>query len=155
MRVLAKLIASFALATMLGLSPAWAGGEPRTRTDPKDIPDAQALIDACWDKHRNKLESGVTSEMRKAGIDSAMCIKDEIVRNFMVLVEDADEDEVHALLFKVNEGAGRFYWMLYNQVTACGGHCGTMFHVFHNAAVAAIYEDILRDVIRQREFYGL
>ena len=136
--------------------PAVAGGASQSNKT-LDIPNAEDLIKHCWDISEEKRASGVTAEMRKGALDSAICLKKEITIQAQALIKDTSitKDEISALLENLNAAYGRLYWLMFNENKACTPSCGTMNHPLHNAYVARAYESILKDIIRLRKEYGV
>lgn len=147
--IAAALFVSLAIAL-----PALAGGyEPPVRTPP--IPDAEKVVFDC-DEAQSADYEGSPAQMRRAAFMAAMCIRDAIVENMVILAGEEYRQKVIDQLEQINKGVGAFYWALYNEIEPCFRNqpsCGTMYHSFHNAHVRAVYADILRATIRQRQQY--
>ena len=72
--------------------------------------------------------------------------------------ETLDSMNLEEQLTKIREGYGGLYWAIYNQHKACGlprMACGTFYHVFHVAALSSLLEDIIRDMVKQRNEYQI
>lgn len=153
-----RFLITVSLGIMQGMPLALAGGgtdDPAAARPP--IQDAKAVIAACEKKFAKEAESGVTARMRAAAIDTAFCVREAIIENMVVLAGEKERANVRAHLERINEGIGRFYWLLYNDIDPCfrGSSigCGTFWHVWHNAKVLDTYNRILVDVIEQRKRY--
>lgn len=156
MRILGFLL-FLAGAALSGAATAHAGGESERAAVRPPIPDAAAIVTACKEKFAKETASGVTARMRAAMIDTAFCVREAVVENMVVLAGERERANVAAYLDRVNEGIGRLYWLLYNDIEPCfqGSRtgCGTFWHVWHNAKVLDAYSRILADVIEQRKRY--
>ena len=137
------------LIALSNLNPVTAGG------DPWEPIDAQAIIDQCWKLSEKQRDSGVTARMRSGGIESAKCLRQQIVEHAATLFANTEysEGEIDKHMELISEGAQTFYWNLYNEHKGCKGRCGTMYQLFHIGKIAHIYENILKDVISQRNEY--
>ena len=116
--------------------------------------DADAIINNCWLTSEEDRDSGITSRMRNGTIDSAMCIRKQIVNNAAALFHEStySEEDIDQHMELLSEGIQKFYWKLYNERVDCDHPtgCGTLYHVFHVGEIARVYESILRDVISKR-----
>jgi hypothetical protein len=117
--------------------------------------DADVLIEGCRQVAREGLESGVTSRLRAAATDATACLAEEIVRQAREFLAPhaMSEAEVRAALAQISAAYGRLYWVMYNEHKACDQGCGTLYHTIPLAALAALHEGILRDLIAQRNEY--
>ncbi|MBF0247565.1 MAG: hypothetical protein HQL36_05770 [Alphaproteobacteria bacterium] len=124
---------------------------------PASIPNADELIQHCWDISEEKRASGVTAEMRKGALESALCLKTEVAAQAEALIKttSVSKEEISALLENINAAYGRLYWLMFNENKACTPSCGTMNQAMHNAYVARAYEFILKDLIRLRKEHGV
>lgn len=128
---------------------------------------AQAEIEACWKVSQAARDSGVTAEMRKGTLATAKCMEARIVEHLAVLFHGMENDTFpdgktrmnregfQELLARLRTNYGGLYWSIYNDHAGCEGGCGTMYQTFHLAAYAALLEKILKDVVAQRNEYGL
>lgn len=145
-----------ALALFLFLAGPVCAGGMKTETSYPPIPNPDDVISACHEASREKMESGVTAEMRHGALEMALCLEKAITENAAILVApDALTPEAIAAKLKALRFAyGNLYWHIYNSARGCGFGCGTMYHVFHNGKLIWLYENMLRDVIEQRRKYG-
>ena len=60
--------------------------------------------------------------------------------------------DVRDKLRKISEGYQTLYWSIYNEHKRCGVECGTDREVYHLGAYTALLEDIIRDMVRERNF---
>lgn len=135
------------------LSPSRALG-----TEPKEIPNAQILIDACWELSRKDRESGVTGRMRNGAADTVVCLEDIVLDQVDALFPDGkylSRQKAREYLDMIEIGVQKLYWSIYNQHAGCVPLCGTIYHVMHLPPNARILEDMIRALIRQRQEYGL
>lgn len=116
--------------------------------------DADAIINNCWQISEEERDSGITNRIRNGTINSATCIRKQIVNNASTLFHDStySKEDIDQHMELLNEGIGKFYWNLNNENIDCNGPsgCGTIYHVFHANKIARVYEKILRDVISKR-----
>ena len=151
-----KILALGFVISMYGISPTFAGGG--TQAEKKvEIPNAEDLIKQCWKISKEKRDSGITAEMRKGALDSALCLKQEVATQATALIQKTSitKEELSELLDNLNAAYGRLYWLMFNENKACRPSCGTMNHPLHNAYVARAYELILKDLIRLRKEHGV
>jgi hypothetical protein len=120
--------------------------------EPADIPEAQAIIDACWAISEELRASINTDDIRYGSLKTALCLEAEIARNMDILVDDPRE-RIEEHLENLRTAHGGLYWSMFNHVEACDLGCGTIFYSFHNTFLAKLYEGILKDVIEQRMRY--
>ena len=81
-----RLILALVLVGLVGTALA---EHPRERRAPPDIPDAQALIDACWAMSLAKRSRVNNPKIREGILDTVLCLEDVI----------ADEIKTDAALF--------------------------------------------------------
>jgi hypothetical protein len=114
--------------------------------------DADALVNQCRNVSREDLESGVTARMREAMSETIDCLAEEIVRHAdaFLLPRAMSDTEIRQALSKIGASYGKLYWAMYNEHNGCQPGCGTMYQVFHVGALAALFENILRDLVAQR-----
>lgn len=131
--------------------------------------DAQKEIDECSAVGQPDIESGVTSQMRRGGAKTAKCLEDRIVEHLRALFKGKEsrtfpdgktkftEEGFRDVLKRLSISYGGLYWSLYNDHAGCTEPwgCGTMYHVFHLGKYTALLEQILRDVVAQRNAYSL
>jgi hypothetical protein len=117
--------------------------------------DADGLVDHCREVSREKLESGVTVQMREGMANTIDCLAEEIVRHAdaFLLPRTMSDAEVRQALSEIGASHGKLYWLMYNEHKGCQPGCGTMYHVFHVGALAALFQNILRDLVTQRNEY--
>ena len=124
----------------------------------KDVPEAQTLIDACWEISRKDRESGVTGRMRNGAANTVGCLEEAVLDQLQHLFPDGkplSREKAQEHLDRIQIGVQKLYWSIYNEHAGCDPFCGTMYQVFHLSPNARILEDIIRTLIRQRKEYGL
>jgi hypothetical protein len=133
----------------LWLVPAAAGaGTPGwTEIDP------EALVALCWAVSQEDRDSGVTARMVQGTGDTIDCLEEEIVRHATEFLTTKNEDEIREAVSAIKKSFAEFYWAMYNENKGCDPSCGSIHHVSHVSALAALLEDILRDLFAQRNFY--
>ena len=156
MKPLQAAVAYSVLAILVGVLPprALAGGGPFEPID------AQPLIDACWALSAEDRDSGVTARMRSGGARSIGCLEGVIRDQAEALF---DEETLNSLnledqLTKIAKGYQTLYGAIYNRHTACGlprMECGSFYHVFHLGKHSYLLEEIIRDMVKQRNEYRL
>jgi hypothetical protein len=114
-------------------------------------PDAAVLIKHCWSVSEKSRASGVTSDMRRGGNNTAQCLQHEIVKHASMLIDDGamTSEDIAQLLNQLSKSYGKLYWSMYNENKACKPSCGTMYRTFHISALTTLYENILKDIISQ------
>ena len=140
------------LLTMETIQPGQAGSAA------KEIPDAQALIDACWTISLEDRSSGNTPRMRNGALETVLCLEKVILDQVDILFPDGkymSRKKAQEHLVQISFGLGKLYWSIYNEHIGCDISCGTMFHVMHLPPIADALEDMIRVMISQRQEYGL
>lgn len=129
--------------------------------------DAQKEIDECSAVGQPDRDSGVTTQMRRGGAKTAKCLEDRIVGHLKALFKGEQsqtfpdgktkftEEGFRHVLRQLSVSYGGLYWSLYNDHAGCQGGCGTMYNVFHLGKYMALLEQILKDVVAQRNEYSL
>ncbi len=127
-------------------SPTAANGLPAP-----DLPDPQAVIDACWAVSKEDRESPVTERWRNGHLKTALCLENKIID----LLDTADvgksfltREQAREELKNLRFSAGRLYWMIYNDNDHCGLSCGTIWHSQHLTEVSKIYEQMICTLVR-------
>ncbi len=135
------------LLAVLTAVPASAGG-----TEPFEPIDSEAMIEKCWALSKEDLNSGVTGRMRSGTMKTVRCMQNEIVEQAGEMFEPdvLSRQEVRDKLDKIRNGYGSLYWSIYNEHKRCGAECGTDRQVYHLGAYTALLEDIVRDMVRER-----
>ena len=155
-KISAALLAS-ALAIFVTHS-VWASGKSELR------PNAEAMIKACFDKTIGK-SAGTTAANRAAQADYNLCLEDRIVDQFKHYAPDlkfyGEPDDNRSTVDKVREQLKllrtpiqRLYGWIYNANPGCKPSCGTMYDSIHLFANGRILEQILKDIVSQRNEYG-
>ena len=124
----------------------------------KDVPEAQTLIDACWEISRKDRESGVTGRMRSGSADTIGCLEEIVLDQVDALFPDGkylSRRKAREYLDMIEIGVQKLYWSIYNEHVGCDPFCGTMYQVFHLSPNARILEDMIRALVRQRKEYDL
>lgn len=129
--------------------------------------DAQKEIDECLAVGRTDRDSGVTSQMRQGGAKTAECLEDRIVEHLKALFKGREgktfpdgktkftEAGFREILEQLSISYQGLYWSLYNDHAGCKGGCGTMYTTFHLGKYMALLEQILKDVVAQRNEFRL
>lgn len=136
------------MACFLYFAPAAAGAAPAWT----EI-DAEALVAQCWAISQEDRDSGVTSRMRQGTANTIDCFAEEIVRHATAFFRTRSEEQIRQLVEDIGMPYAEFYWVMYNENVGCEPSCGTVYHVFHVGALSALFEDMLRKLISQRNFY--
>ena len=120
----------------------------------EEIPEAQALIDACWDISLEK-RSKDNASAREGFLDTVLCLEEVILDQVEILFEDdvLTREQAKKELRILRFAAGGLYWKIYNENRGC--FCGTMYYAHHLWENAQILESMIKEMIRQREKYGL
>ncbi|MBF0251399.1 MAG: hypothetical protein HQL35_12315 [Alphaproteobacteria bacterium] len=120
------------------------------------IPNAEELIQHCWDISEEKRASGVTSVMREGHLDTALCLENEIIAHgSALLTTPPSKEDLQKLLETLRFTYGGLYWDMFNGNRGCNPSCGTLNHTRHNWELAKLYEKILGDIIELRKKYGV
>jgi len=144
-----------------GLALAPAGARPANAAE---IPDAQALIDGCWEISLEKRSTPTTAIIREGILDTVLCLENVVVDQFRLynprlsLPRDNDPktttiDKVGKKLEELRFSAGGLYWWIFTDNPGCDPTCGTMKHTFHLSENARILERMIRIMIEQRKEY--
>ena len=117
--------------------------------------DASNLGPACWDISDNMRDTGIVTMMRWGIARTAVCIEYVILDQVEVVFEPRflSRKDMRKKLDDVSEGYQTFYWLLYNEHRGCG--CEAHFNTRHLRAYAELLREMLRDLTRQRQEYGL
>ena len=81
--------------------------------DSKAIPDAQTLIDACWEISRKDRESGVTGRMRSGAADTVGCLEEVVLDQLQPLFPDGkymSRKQAQEHLDRIQIGVQKLYW---------------------------------------------
>lgn len=141
---LALLLALLLIPTMASAN---GGRRPWTEID------AQAAIERCWTVGQDKRDSGTTPVMREGTEETIECLEAEIMRHTSEFFIAKDAAEVQDRLDTAHKSLRGLYWALYNNNQACSPSCGTMYYVLPASEIAGLWEDILRNIIRERNQY--
>ena len=115
--------------------------------------DAEALVALCWAISEEDRGSGVTSRMRQGTADTIDCLEQEIVQHATAFFRTRSEEQIRQLVTDIGGSYAQFYWVMYNENKACDPGCGTVYHVVFIGEVAELLEDMLRDLVSQRNEY--
>lgn len=129
--------------------PARAGG-----TEPFEPINAKIFIEQCWALSKDDRDSGVTGRMRDGTMKTVRCMQGFIVDQAAEMFEPdtLSRQDVQGKLDNIRKNYGSLYWSIYNEHKRCGVECGTDRDVYHLAAYTALLEDIIRDMVRERNF---
>jgi len=128
-------------------SPTTAGGLPAP-----DLPDPQAIIDACWAVSKEDRESGVNSRMREGHVWTSVCLEKKVIELLDTLKfgeSFISRAEAKQELDNLRTSVHRLYWMIYNDNEHCGMSCGSMWFAQHLPTHSKLLEDMIRTMIRQ------
>ena len=129
--------------------------------------DAQKEIDECVAVGQSDIDTGVTARMRRGAAKTVGCLEDRIVVHLKALFKGKEngtfpdgktkftEEGFRQILEQLAISYQGLYWSLYNDHAGCKGGCGTMYATFHLAKYTALLEQILRDVVAQRNEFNL
>jgi hypothetical protein len=115
--------------------------------------DPEPLIDRCWSISQEDRDSGVTVLMSQGAANTIDCLEEEIVRHATAFFKTKNEEEIRQLVSDLDKPYAEFYWVMYNENKGCEPSCGSMYHMFHVGALASLLENILRDLVSQRNYY--
>lgn len=139
------------LAALFGAS-AYAG-EEKTFTPI----DAQKMIDSCWKKYQEQIDTGITSEMRMATNKAQRCLEEIILNQTDAMFDRStfNREQASVMLKKMREGLGGMYWEVYNEHRKCqDGHspvfCGTDKQLYHLAEYSEVLERMIHTMINIR-----
>ncbi len=146
--------AAAALFVLLTIS--WPGGAPAGGREPFEPIDAEALIDACWAISREDRDSGVTAGMRSGTARTAECLENVVYDQARAMFDLKRHPlrEIRERIALIREGYQKFYWSLYNEHKMCRLWCGTDKHVYHISYYAKLLEEIVRDMVSERNEVG-
>jgi len=117
------------------------------------IPDPDEIIKHCWDISAEMRASDNASQ-REGALDTALCLRNAIKEHMAILVGNSRLEtagSMDEILELIHAGLGKFYWEMYNNNDACDQGCGSAWFAQHNFRTARFYEEILRDVLNQRD----
>ncbi len=149
-----RLILALVLVGLVGTAVA---EHPRERRAPPDIPDAQALIDACWAMSLAKRSSVNNPKIREGILDTVLCLEDVIADQYSYFGYSESiltRKELREKLEALRHSVGRLYWVIMNENPGCIPTCGTIKHTRHLSEVADVLERMIRTMIEQRKEYG-
>ena len=117
--------------------------------------DAGDLGPACWDISDNMRETGIVTMMRWGIARTVSCIEHVLLDQVAVAFEPRflSRRDMRKKLDNIRNAYGSFYWSLYNEHRGCG--CEMHFNTRHLRAYAELLREMLRDLTRQRQEYGL
>ena len=116
--------------------------------------DASDLGPACWDISDNMRDTGIVTMMRWGIVRTVRCIEYVILDQVEVAFDPKhlSRQDMREKLDDIRNAYGSFYWSLYNELRDCD--CDVSFNTYHLRAYAALLQEMLRDVTRQRQKYG-
>lgn len=156
MRKLQSVVSALMLTVALVIVPAFDAGSGGG--DEPTIPDAQALIDECWEISLDKRSSVNTDRMRSGHLDTVLCLEglilDQVDQMFIgsdqqYLSRKTAQEKLKQLRFAV----GGLYWPIYNEHSDCSRFCGTIYQTFHLPPISRVLEDMIRAMIDVRKRY--
>ncbi len=126
-------------------SPTAAGGLPAP-----DLPDPQAVIDACWAVSKEDRESPVTERWRDGHLKTALCLENKIFDlldtlrfgEFTINREESERD-----LKKARNALGMIYSMIYFDSDYCAPNCAPDTPGPDLIRQTALYEQLVRTMI--------
>ena len=157
--LLSMMILIMVLSAKPFLSPSRAWG-----AEPKAIPNAQTLIDGCWEGSLAKRSIPNTASIRSGILDTVLCLEAVIVDQFSLYSPNLSlpyekeqglttTEKVKAKLKNLRFAAGGLYWWIYMDNPGCLPTCGTMYATFHLSKNARILEQMIKVMIdRRKEF---
>ena len=119
--------------------------------------DADALTEACRKiSNEMAMNTGVTGLIRWGILRSAICLEYVILDQVAIMFESEylSRQEMRKKIDDIRNAYGSFYWSLYNGHRGCEP-CGTMNQVVHLFAYTELLKGMVKDIIRQRQRYGL
>ncbi|HJO74559.1 MAG TPA: hypothetical protein QGH84_05035 [Rhodospirillales bacterium] len=139
-------------------SRAWSAAE-------KGVPDAQTLIDGCWEGSLAKRSNPNTEVIRSGILDTVLCLEAVIVDQFSLyspnlwLPHEKEQgltttEKVKAKLKNLRFAAGGLYWWIYMDNPGCLPTCGTIYATFHLSENAEILEIMIRVMFQKRKEFN-
>lgn len=143
-----------ALGFLAVFSPPVSAQDPLNTDRPFEEIDAQKLIDDCW-AISLELRSGSTRSTRHGFIETLTCLRKTIVEQTVPMFKPGSWSPAYAewLLIQMASPYQEFNDRLYNEHKHC--FCGTLYYNIDLWAVSHLYEDVLRDVVAERNKYRI
>ncbi len=152
------LILVLSATPFLSTSQAWGA-------EPKAIPNAQTLIDGCWEGSLAKRSNPSIEVIRSGILDTVLCLEAVIVDQFspyspnLSLPYEKEQElttieKVKTKLKNLRFAAGGLYWWIYMDNPGCLPTCGTIYATFHLSENAKILEQMIRVMIDQRKEFN-
>ena len=156
MKKFESVVSTLLLTVALAMAPAFDAGSGGG--DEPTIPDAQALIDKCWDMSLEKRSSGNTSRMRSGHLDTVLCLERVVLDQVEIMFPGVREQNLsrevaQEKLRQLRFAVGGLYWAIYNGHKGCGISCGTIYYTFHLPPISRVLEDMIRAMIDVRNRY--
>ena len=138
---------------LLLAGPADAQHKDTSETVPA-LYDAQEIMDAC-DNHATESLASDVSDVVRGHIETAACLKASIVSHMEAMFEPEvlTPAYVEWMLLGMAHPTAELYWFLWTGHRGCD--CGEEAEAADVEAVVTLYKSLLRDVIYQRNAYGL
>lgn len=116
--------------------------------------DAQKIMDGC-DRLATTPHAGDVSDVVRGHIETAACLKASIVSHMEAMFEPEVLTPAYAewMLLGMAHPTAELYWFLWTGHKGCD--CGEEAEAADVEAVVTLYKSLLRDVIYQRNAYGL
>ena len=127
------------------LASARASGLPRP-----DLPDAQTLIEACWDTSKALRESHDPAQQHTGFDETTNCLDDTIMRLLDELHfgnTELSRPAAREELAKLRVASRQIYRMIYRDDLHCTPSCPEISENWPLAAHAAILEEIIRTLV--------
>lgn len=118
------------------------------------LDDAQDIIDGCDSLAADRL-AGDVSDVVAGHIETAACLKASIVSHMEAMFDPEVLTPAYAewMLLGMAHPTAELYWFLWTGHKGCD--CGEEAESADVEAVVTLYKSLLRDVIYQRNAYGL
>ena len=114
------------------------------------------MVDACWAISLKDRSSPNTPRQREGHINTVFCLEGrvaELRRTLGFGGTTLSEEETYTALYKVRLALGRIYWMIGNDSEYCGGHCGTMWFIFHLPRTGSAFAELIHVMTDQAKAY--
>ena len=116
--------------------------------------DAQEIVNHCWDIS-SALRSGSTNSMYLGFVETIICFKTKVVELAAPMFDPdiMSPARIEWLLTEMAHPYGEFFERLHNDHKKC--YCGTLVANSRLWGIAELYEQVLRDVVAQRNAHPL
>ncbi|MCP4392828.1 MAG: hypothetical protein GY804_00930 [Alphaproteobacteria bacterium] len=96
-----------------------------------------------------------TADMRRAGHQDVMCLRDAAYKEADKIFEKEKLEEIKKEIEEARSNVGSLYWKIHNSHKGCGISCGTLYHVFHYGPQTRVLEKLIEDMASVRFEYEI